>query len=87
MNSGNVFAFLRLAAGALGLAYGTKQCSKEPHHPRETPAFTHSTTSAQYGDAEDGSDNKDAHTSHTPLWVSLALIAAGAMYLLSRKPT
>lgn len=76
MHTGNIFASLRLAAGALGLIYGTRQCSRESRCHRQ---------SMQHSAAAGNASSID-HTSHTSMWVGLALLTAGAMYLLSRKP-
>jgi len=70
MKSVKLFAIVLIAAGALGLAYGSFTYTKETHQ-------------AQIGPIELSVADKE--TVNVPIWVSIAALAAGAVLLLARK--
>jgi TRAP-type C4-dicarboxylate transport system permease small subunit len=70
MNSVKMFAIVLIAAGALGLAYGSFTYTKETHQTKIGPIEL---------------SVADKETVNIPIWVSIAALAAGAMLLLARK--
>jgi len=70
MNLLKMFAIALIAAGALGLAYGSFTYTKETHEAKIGPI--------EFSVA-------DKETVNIPIWVSIAALAAGAMLLLTRK--
>ncbi len=70
MNSVKMFAIVLIAAGALGLAYGSFTYTKETHQTKIGPIEL---------------SVADKETVNIPIWVSIAALAAGAMLLLTRK--
>ena len=70
MNPVKMFAIVLIAAGALGLAYGSFTYTKETHQTKIGPIEL---------------SVADKETVDIPIWVSIAALAAGAMLLLARK--
>ena len=70
MNTLKMFAVVLIAAGALGLAYGSFTYTKETHQTKIGPIEL---------------SVADKETVNIPIWVSIAALAAGAMLLLARK--
>lgn len=70
MNSVKMFAIVLIAAGALGLAYGSFTYTKETHQTKIGPIEL---------------SVADKETVNIPIWVSIVALAAGAMLLLTRK--
>lgn len=70
MNTVKMFAIALIAAGALGLAYGSFTYTKETHQAKIGPIEL---------------SVADKETVNIPIWVSIAAVAAGAMLLLARK--
>jgi len=70
MNTLKMFAIVLIAAGALGLAYGSFTYTKETHQTKVGPIEL---------------SVADKETVNIPIWVSIAALAAGAMLLLTRK--
>jgi hypothetical protein len=70
MNTLKMFAIVLIAAGALGLAYGSFTYTKETHQTKIGPIEL---------------SVADKETVNIPIWVSIAALAAGAMLLLTRK--
>lgn len=70
MNTVKMFAIALIAAGALGLAYGSFTYTKETHQAKIGPIEL---------------SVADKETVNIPVWVSIAALAAGVMLLLARK--
>jgi TRAP-type C4-dicarboxylate transport system permease small subunit len=70
MNTLKMFAIVLIAAGALGLAYGSFTYTKETHQTKIGPIEL---------------SVADKETVNIPIWVSIAALATGAMLLLTRK--
>lgn len=70
MNTVKMLAIALIAAGALGLAYGSFTYTKETHQAKIGPIEL---------------SVADKETVNIPIWVSIAAVAAGAMLLLARK--
>jgi len=70
MNTLKMFAIVLIAAGALGLAYGSFTYTKETHQTKIGPIEL---------------SVADKETVNIPIWVSIAALAAGTMLLLTRK--
>jgi len=70
MNSVKMFAIVLIAAGALGLTYGSFTYTKETHQTK-------------LGSIELSVADKE--TVNVPIWVSIVALAAGAVLLLARK--
>ena len=70
MNTVKMFAIALIAAGALGLAYGSFTYTKETHQAKIGPIEL---------------SVADKETVNIPIWVSIAALAAGALLLIARK--
>jgi TRAP-type C4-dicarboxylate transport system permease small subunit len=70
MNTLKMFAIVLIAAGALGLAYGSFTYTKATHQAKIGPIAI---------------SVEDKETVNVPVWVGVAAMVAGAILLLARK--
>jgi multidrug transporter EmrE-like cation transporter len=70
MNSAKFLAIVLIAAGVLGLAYGSFTYTKETHSTKIGPVEL---------------SVKDKETVNFPVWVGVGTIAAGMILLFARK--
>ncbi len=70
MNSAKMLAIVLIAAGVLGLAYGSFTYTKETHSTKIGPIEL---------------SVKDKETVNFPVWVGVGAVAAGMILLFARK--